>query len=154
MRCTTTASGLEPVGSRLRGAWLPCRLLLQLRAAAARSDNPLIPGEVFVVFQPRAGAGIAGVSALNPAKATPLSGGGGYAAVVPLDDGETVASGVARLSSVAGAPSCPFSCSLQLLHSVAVRRHGLAGQPGQAGQESHLNTQAGRSLPVPPRRSA
>ncbi|KAL4423273.1 hypothetical protein ABPG77_004542 [Micractinium sp. CCAP 211/92] len=75
---------------------------LLLRAAAARSDNPLIPGEVFVVFQPRAGAGIAGVSALNPAKATPLSGGGGYAAVVPLDDGETVASGVARLSSVAG----------------------------------------------------
>lgn len=81
---------------------------MQLRIAEAQSDNPLIPGEVFVVFRPRSGVSTAGVSALNPATATPLPSGAGYAAVVQLNDGESVAAGVSRLSSVAGAPFVPY----------------------------------------------
>lgn len=91
-----TPSGLTALLAR---ALVACLLL---RAAQAQSDSPVIPGEVFVVFRPRSGVGIASVSALNPATATPVAGGSSYAAVVPLKDGETVASGVARLSSVAG----------------------------------------------------
>lgn len=124
---------------------MPRRLPLQLRAAQAQSDSPVIPGEVFVVFRPRSGVGIASVSALNPATATPVAGGSSYAAVVPLKDGETVASGVARLSSVAGAPAVPFL----LVEASAnhVQCGGPAWSAGAAASAWQLQTE--RSLPAP-----
>ncbi|KAL4436754.1 hypothetical protein ABPG75_003893 [Micractinium tetrahymenae] len=98
-RCRARRQTASLLTARLALALLVC---LQLRGVEAQSDDPLIHGEVFVVFRPRAGVSTAGISALNPATATPLSGGSGYAAVVPLNDGESVADGVARLTSVAG----------------------------------------------------